>query len=469
MVTGKINKNKMPLFDFSTTKTLPVPKSMFLFNNSPVSEPEHKEETKFDFGMKSLSSSLPNHVEFVRLTGNIIKPYQQDAVYDTKVIAFKPFIKIVAPNLHDNVLCDQIFMKSLSDEEQEACNWLVCSAMGPENSVPRFSFFGNVKSCINVLFIANRCPGEMMSEKMLTFNNLKSQIGIPNALDTLDMIEEYIERDKAFENHCKIMEFAHRYCLEYIAMNSDNPTFDLETEPRIEKYVKQLYKIRAITATKWNEEKAWKSPAAPLTKLYNHKSGDLVVIMNDKRVQCHKTVLASVSPVLEIHFTSGNWSSSDEYDTSHLKEIGLDPESFEFIIKYAYDCFSATDFPEEKVFDLIKVSHLHGVTRLIKASMDILKNSHASFFDVVELLGFHLGDESMDEVSNMLIDIGVENCELLFEKAEEGDLEKMPQEFIIKLFKAYVASNKKDHVKQFAKIPKLGPRIPFDLGGNKKK
>jgi len=39
------------------------------------------------------------------------------------------------------------------------------------------------------------------------------------------------------------------------------------------------------------------------------------------------------------------------------------------------------------------------------------------------------------------VTIGVDNCEL--ENAEEGDPKKMPHEFIIKLFKAYVASNKK--------------------------
>ena len=372
-------------------------------------------------------------------TGKNLKTYNRDALFGTSVKAFIPYMEQLVPNFTKNVLLDEGFMTSLTREEQNSCQQLVDMII--KNYTFMFGLSRNKTTLASLLFITNRVPFELIDFKVSLLSFLDDTVKKENVLEYMEVLEEYMERDKDFKGGCKIIDFFFEHCLELVAVNSDCDLFDIEKEPRIEKCLKKIYRIKKMKPVKWQETRLPLAQKTDLCDLYDKPSGDIEVKIGTKTVKCHKTILSSASEFFETQFESSEWNC-DVYETDHLDDIVTNVEIFEVVLKFAYGIFKPESIEPSESISLIKVAHLYRMKDLIDASVQILSKDKSTYFSVLENFSLYLDDPIFDIVTGFLLGVGINNTKAIFESSEE-EIAKIPHHILVKLCKSCFAKLKK--------------------------
>ncbi|KAG2373245.1 hypothetical protein C9374_012348 [Naegleria lovaniensis] len=404
----------------------------FSSEETPISFSKLAANTNFSFGTRVSSVNQRN----------CIKKYNRDLLFGTEVFAFIPFLKIVVPNFTQHVLLNQRLIQTLTTSEQQCLQFIIDFIMSSRDScLPvRNLSLAEVIACI---FLVNRAKAELIDFKVnYLLKQFKNVFSDRVAIDSLELIDSYLEREKQAPQEvlCGLLQRVQRFCLEYVGSNSPLPCFDIEKEPRIEKYLAKIYRFKTVTPLHWFEHgRPSTSTVNSLSSLYKDpKSSDVKITIGEgKFIDCHKTVLSSASEFFETQFNSPIFTN-EACDSSHLQEIGVEPHIMEYIVKYAYECFDPILVPSEDAISLLKTAHLYRMKGLVDSCLSIFNRNRQSYLSIVDRLSCYLDDPMLEPVRDMLIQVGAANLEQLFKTDVKTDeLMKIPQDILVKITQLY--------------------------------
>ncbi|EFC44921.1 predicted protein [Naegleria gruberi] len=377
-----------------------------------------------------------------------IKSYPRDLILEggmLQVYAFKPLLKIVAPNFCKNVICNEPLLHRLESKEIETLNFFIYMIYS-KSSFTNFSLFPSLPFLV---FLMDVSKEDFLQQKSYFISQLGFvYLNTKNAVDILVGTDKYIAlRNELFTEDIslKFLDQVRITCLEYIGANSSCKEFDYNQDPRVKDYVLEFYRYKHVTR---DIVPPFQTPVVigGINIIYNFKEdSDAVVKIPDslggvKTIYCHKTVLSSASEMLEVNF-GPNWSNEEDEDgraiinVEHLIEVASDPSVMEFIIEYAYGIFAPIKVSSKQVIPLIKAAHFYRIQGLLDECLYLCVNrDKLSFFEVAESLEDHFEDETMEAFEDVMVEIGTANYPFIIGASDE-ELMKLPKRMLIKMFR----------------------------------
>nr|CAG4716565.1 unnamed protein product [Naegleria fowleri] len=423
--------NKVDTNNNLSTYDVFVNKKDFYLEETPFSFSKLASHANFSFGTR-FSTVNPK---------NCIKKYNRDLLFGTDVFAFIPYLELVVPNFTHHVLLNQRLIQTLTKSEQKCLQFIIDFIVNRDVYVPNQTL--SLHDVISCAFLVNRAKGELVEFKtQYLITQFKREFCDKSAIDTLELIDSYLEREKEAPKEIisGFLQRIQRFCLEYVGTNSSLPCFDIEKDPRIEKYLVKIYRFKNVASLTWTEQSICSAVKKDLSCLFKDPilSDVKITIGDGKFIECHKTVLSSASEFFETQFNSPVFTD-EECDSRHLQEIGVEPHIMKYIVKYAYECFDPILVPSVDAIPLLKTAHLYRMKGLVDACLSIFNRNRQSYLSIIDSLSFYLDDPMLEPVREMLIQVGAANLEALFKTSDltTEELMKIPHDMLVKITQLY--------------------------------
>ncbi|KAF0980996.1 hypothetical protein FDP41_012784 [Naegleria fowleri] len=335
------------------------------------------------------------------------KFHDNDQLFESSIIAFKPLLSKLVPSFHNQVLENKKFIELLNEKELSVLQSLVDYLIygGEELKCDGFG------KCLIVLFLLNRAEGDLISLKSKCVERIIQQVKFENILDTLDIINAMLKKESetfkdSSNKKMSILETMKEYCLDFLGTNSDQPGFEqfVENDERINDYLRVIIKRKQIKDVNMNEAPNTNISQRPLFDLLKESvNTDIEIKLNNgKIVKCHKTILIY------------------EYE-----------EEMEYIIQYCYGFMEKV--PSHLIIPLMKKSHEFQLEELLKFVQSLLTITIENFFQVAQSLKAHLEEDIIEEdrfkeVRRKLVEFGVQNRKTLFQSKNRELITSVPTE-----------------------------------------